>query len=322
MTCVHRVRWSVKRPENCRFRLSVSHYKDRIVAPDEYTGATEVTPSEETQVLETKDRLVREDITVNPAPTEALSTTSNGTFTPSDGMVGFSAVTVDVNPDLRPLSVTQNGSYQPDGFDGYSGVTVNVPQKWDINVLASGTYDFSQDGGVLELDTATELPNNMFQGNTSLTNVIALNVETISGNAFYGCRNLVNVYFPRIKSITGQAFRNSGLAGNFQEMFPLIESIGDRAFQSTGFINLHLPETVKNLVVRSFNNILGLQKVYFHGTPTTIENAFDTWPSAHITDIYVPWSQGEVANAPWGATNATIHYNTVYDDDWNVISST
>ena len=127
MTCVHKVRWSVKRPENCRFRLSVSHYKDRIVAPDEYSGVTVVTPSDSEQVLATTDKLVREDITINPAPTEILSTDHNGTFTPSDGRVGFSQVDVDVQPDLRPLSVSENGSYEPDGFDGYSRVSVDVP---------------------------------------------------------------------------------------------------------------------------------------------------------------------------------------------------
>lgn len=29
-----------------------------------------------------------------------------------------------------------------------------------------------------------------------------------------------------------------------------------------------------------------------------------------VTDIYIDKAEGEVANAPWGATNATIHYNT------------
>lgn len=131
MTCVHKIQWSVKRPEDCRFRLSVSHYKDRIVAPDEYSGQTTVTPSDSEQILPTKDKLVRSDITVNPAPTEPLSTTSNGTFTPSDGMVGFSAVTVDVNPDLRSLtidSLTQQGTFLPTG-DGFSQVTVE--EDWD-----------------------------------------------------------------------------------------------------------------------------------------------------------------------------------------------
>jgi hypothetical protein len=135
MTCVHKVRWSVKRPEDCRFRLSVSHYKDRIVAPDEYSGATVVTPSDSEQVLATTDKLVREDITINPAPTEILSTDHNGTFTPSDGMVGFSQVDVNVNanPDLRPLSVAENGIYHPDGFDGYSEVAVNIPDEYLIS---------------------------------------------------------------------------------------------------------------------------------------------------------------------------------------------
>ena len=66
------------------------------VSPDPYMGDTEVTPSAETQVLATKKKFVQDDITVYPAPTETLSTTENGTFTPSDGNVGFSQVDVDV----------------------------------------------------------------------------------------------------------------------------------------------------------------------------------------------------------------------------------
>lgn len=134
------------------------------VSPDPYMGDTEVTPSAETQVLATKKKFVQEYITINPAPTETLATSENGTFTPSSGNVGFSEVTVDVEPsldslsvtenglylpesgtdgfdrvtvavpapDLRPLSVTENGTYQPDGFDGYSGASVDVPDKYLI----------------------------------------------------------------------------------------------------------------------------------------------------------------------------------------------
>ena len=103
MICVHKVRWSVKRPEDCRFRLSVSHYKDRIVAPDEYSGVTVVTPSDTEQVLPTKDKLVRDDITVMPAP----------------------------EPDVEPLTVdslTQHGTFLPAG-DGFSQVTIE--EDWD-----------------------------------------------------------------------------------------------------------------------------------------------------------------------------------------------
>lgn len=31
---------------------------------------------------------------------------------------------------------------------------------------------------------------------------------------------------------------------------------------------------------------------------------------SNLTDIYVCWSEGEIKNAPWGASNATIHYDT------------
>lgn len=140
MTCVHKVRWSVKRPEDCRFRLSVSHYKDRIVAPDEYSGVTVVTPSDSEQVLATKDKTVRSDITVLPAPTESLATSENGTFVPSSGNVGFSEVVVDVEPSLESLNVTENGLYLPTaGVDGYDRITVDVPIPEPV--LASLTID-------------------------------------------------------------------------------------------------------------------------------------------------------------------------------------
>lgn len=146
MTCVHKVRWSVKRPEDCRFRLSVSHYKDRIVAPDEYSGATEVTPSDSEQVLPTKDKLVRADVTVLPAPTETLATSENGTYYPSSGNVGFSEVVVDVEPSLESLSVTENGLYLPDvGVDGFDRVSVAVPQpSGSTTITANGTYNVEQ----------------------------------------------------------------------------------------------------------------------------------------------------------------------------------
>lgn len=127
MSCEHEIKLIVApTDEACKFHIDVSAYKDRIVAPDEYSGATEVTPSDSEQVLPTTDKLVRDDITVNPAPTEILSTDHNGTFVPSEGNVGFSQVNIDVQPDLRPLSVSENGSYRPDGFDGYESVRVNV----------------------------------------------------------------------------------------------------------------------------------------------------------------------------------------------------
>lgn len=41
-------------------------------------------------------------------------------------------------------------------------------------------------------------------------------------------------------------------------------------------------------------------------------NAFNK--CTNLTDIYVPWAEGDVGGAPWGATNATIHYG----GEWEV----
>ena len=71
----------------------------------------------------------------------SLNVTTNGTYTPESGVDGFSQVTVDVQPDLRPLSVSENGQYSPDGFDGYSDVTVDVePNLESLSATENGLY--------------------------------------------------------------------------------------------------------------------------------------------------------------------------------------
>ena len=51
---------------------------------------------------------------------------------------------------------------------------------------------------------------------------------------------------------------------------------------------------------------LDLTAVRFEHTPNSIaENAFND----RVGSIYMPWSEGEVPGAPWGATKATLFYN-------------
>ena len=181
MTCVHKVNWTVKRPEDCRFRLSVSHYKDRIVAPEEYSGVTVVTPSDTEQVLPTTDKLVRDDIIVNPAPVEQLTVTENGRYVPSDGKVGFNEVIVDIpttgydkgtlvyegdfSADTGTWSVTELPNGQPFAFDKLvveftnmrGGYNSGWRQYWRSDLPMIGNVPHLLNTGVGFLRDATDL---------------------------------------------------------------------------------------------------------------------------------------------------------------------
>ena len=85
-------------------------------------------------------------------------------------------------------------------------------------------------------------------------------------------------------------------------------SIGDYAFyQCDGLLYVTVPETVKYINSKAFGRCESLTTVTFKGTPTIIVS--DAFDSCVMTTFNVPWAEGEVANAPWGAGDATINYN-------------
>lgn len=99
---------------------------------------------------------------------------------------------------------------------------------------------------------------------------------------------------------------------------PNLTYIGKMAFHCyRKLLITEIPATVDHIGDNAFNGIYdktSLTILKFRGVPTTISgNAFLN--NTALANIYVPWAEGAVANAPWGATNATIHYNTVYDAD-------
>ena len=102
------------------------------VSPDPYTGDTEVTPSDQTQVLQTKKKFVRDDITINPAPEPDLKTltvdslTQHGTFLPTGD--GFSQVTVEEDWDgtLYPIEDDPDGVFNTKYINVYDGDKVVI----------------------------------------------------------------------------------------------------------------------------------------------------------------------------------------------------
>jgi hypothetical protein len=89
-----------------------------------------------------------------------------------------------------------------------------------------------------------------------------------------------------------------------------LTSIRDYAFYRQTVLALtSLPNKVDSIGDYAFYNCTGLTSITFKGTPTTIASTvFDD--CTNLKDIYVPWAEGAVANAPWGAIYATIHYDS------------
>lgn len=151
--------------------------------------------------------------------------------------------------------------------------------------IAKTTEDFM--GMMLKTVVNGELPARAFQGSRIIVDVtIPTSTRSIGRSAFENCVNLALTKLPY------------GL-----------ENIGFGAF--FGCTNLALtsiPSSVKVIEASAFYNCTSLKTLTFEGTPNSI-NGGAFYNCTNLTTINVPWAEGEVTGAPWGARNATINYN-------------
>lgn len=148
----------------------------------------------------------------------------------------------------------------------------------------------------------------MFCGCTKLNTVINNSAQAfIIGGYAFRYTIIESFDFKNVTRIGEHAFHNTYKLKTIKN-FDGVTHIGVGAFISSGIEGqIVFPETLKEIDNTAFgyNNITS---VIFKGKPTKISGvAFAANPE--ITDIYVPWASGAVSAAPWGATNATIHYN-------------
>lgn len=77
--------------------------------------------------------------------------------------------------------------------------------------------------------------------------------------------------------------------------------------QGSSITSLTIPCNAQ-FIGMAFRNCASLTEVTFEGRVIEVQsNAFGGCTA--LTDIYVPWAENDVSDAPWGAANATIHYN-------------
>lgn len=135
-------------------------------------------------------------------------------------------------------------------------------------------------------------------------------ITKIGQSAFFLCQNLALTSLPEgITEISADAF--SGCSKLALASLPEgVVDIQSTAFRGCSELALtFIPKGVTNIGLWAFSGCTSLTSLTFKGTPKSIDSRAFTG-CTNLTDIYVPWNDGAVANAPWGATNATIHYNS------------
>ena len=184
-----------------------------------------------------------------------------------------------------------------------AGASVRLPTggKYcdrDIVVTATGGGDDGLLKNIIErkVSSATDytLPSDLTRiGNSAFSNYITLPLTALPDGVTY----IDHMAFQNCRAITLTALPDG------------VTFIGNSVFSGcTNLALTSLPEGVTSIGTQAFYCCTGLTELTFRGTPTSIAaNAFKG--CTNLLTINVPWAEGAVANAPWGATNATINYD-------------
>ena len=176
---------------------------------------------------------------------------------------------------------------------------INIPQGITA-IRPYAFYNFSNLFSVKIPDGVTDVGSGAFRDCSVLQSLTLPNsVTSIGTSTFTGCKLLLSFIIPDSVTTIGSS------------------GFGDGVFaQCTGLRTVTIGKNVERISGPMFYGCTALRTVIFRGTPDIAQQS-GAYPFLGLTgldDIYVPWSEGQVAGAPWGATNATIHYNSKVED--------
>ena len=190
------------------------------------------------------------EITIEvPVPqfiTETLSVSINGTYVPGDGVDGFSQVTVEV-----PQSVT--GYTVDDIIDGYLPGVTSINSTCSMFVTAGCWYTVE----TVNLPNAQYIAGWAFWECPNLTYVSAPAAVEIDLGCFQHCQNLSEAYLPNVEIVNDSTF--AGCTKLQTVDVHICSIISDYAFyQCTSLSQISLPN-VEHINTGAFANCWGLK---------------------------------------------------------------
>ena len=135
------------------------------------------------------------------------------------------------------------------------------------------------------------------------------NVERVEYSCFSHCINLELTSLPQnLYKIDSQAFYEC-MKLKLTSLPEGLKVIGNSAFFRCYDLALtSLPQSLEEIGNTAFAACTGLTTITFKSKPNSV--GFSMFEQCdNLTTINVPWAQGEMPYAPWGAVNATINYN-------------
>lgn len=151
--------------------------------------------------------------------------------------------------------------------------------------------------------------------------VVPSGITKIGSYMFYSCNQMTSVTFPdTLTEIGDQSFY---FCSHITKLTfpPKLKKIGSKAFCLNQGLKspIVFPASVTNVNSYAFQTCPNVPSFTFLSKPTAIGvDAFAVTGTA-LKEINVPWSEGEVRNAPWGAPSVTtINYNYNVADEGTV----
>lgn len=136
-------------------------------------------------------------------------------------------------------------------------------------------------------------------------------LETIGEGAFWGCSKLALTDLPgTLTSLGNRAFQSTRISiMSIPEGVGFIPEYCFYGCPNLDYLDIYYPQDGLYIGNQAFAGS-GLTTVKFYAKPSNINvMAFANCPK--LKTIFVPWSEGQVYGAPWGATNASIEYDSV-----------